>query len=138
MTALCQCGCGLPAPIAPQSNRSKGWIRGEPRPFRSGHNKRKRERYVVEDCGYSTPCWMWRLFVKANGYGQAYDPAAGCLRQAHRVLYEAVKGPVPEGLDLDHLCRNRACVNPEHLEPVTRSENIRRGYVARREMAEAA
>src|SRR5699024_1617461 len=48
------------------------------------------------------------------------------MKLAHRVSYETFAGPIPEGLDLDHLCRNRSCVNPEHLEPVTRSENLRR------------
>ena len=52
---------------------------------------------------------------------------------AHRVYYERHVGPVPEGLELDHLCRNPGCVNPEHLEPVTHAENIRRGYQAKRE-----
>lgn len=51
-----------------------------------------------------------------------------CGRTAHRVVYETVVGPVPEGLELDHLCRNRGCVNPAHLEPVTHQENMRRGH----------
>lgn len=47
---------------------------------------------------------------------------------AHRAVYEALVGPIPPELELDHLCRNPACVNPAHLEPVTRKENVRRGY----------
>ena len=51
----------------------------------------------------------------------------GKQRAAHRVMYEQMRGPVPDDRDLDHLCRNRACGNPDHLEPVSRSENLRRG-----------
>lgn len=72
------------------------------------------------------PCWPWTGYVGRNGYGYA---AKGKL--AHRLAYEAIVGPVPVGLDLDHLCRVRACVNPAHLEPVTRAENLWRGALAR-------
>lgn len=70
-------------------------------------------------------CWDWRAFVKSSGYGQF---SAGRRRlAAHRVAYVLTLGEPPAGLDLDHLCRNRACCNPKHLEPVTRRENLRRG-----------
>lgn len=77
--------------------------------------------YVVQENG----CWEWFGGIKGNGYGVVwYD---GGLHQAHRWVYEQFCGPIPEGLQLDHLCRNRRCVRPEHLEPVTRLENLRRG-----------
>lgn len=76
-------------------------------------------------------CWEWLGSQTAGGYGQF--TADGRQRVAHRWLYEFFKGPVPTGLELDHLCRNRACVRVDHLEAVTRRENIRRGvsHVAR-------
>lgn len=55
----------------------------------------------------------------------------GKRQYAHRVVYEQMVGPVPDGLDLDHLCRVRSCCRPDHLEPVTRAENIRRGDIGR-------
>lgn len=69
-------------------------------------------------------CWNWTASLN-GGYGR-FNPD-GRLVYAHRWLYEQVVGPVPAGLDLDHLCRNRACVRPDHLEPVTRYVNVFRG-----------
>lgn len=71
-------------------------------------------------------CWEWHGSMnRPNGYGQFW--IAGRLRLAHRVAYEALVGDVPDGLDLDHLCRTRTCCNPAHLEAVTRRVNIVRG-----------
>jgi hypothetical protein len=73
-------------------------------------------------------CWIWRGGLTSNGYGSlSAGGSNGRKLLAHRVAYEFVIGPIPEGLDLDHLCRVRACVNPAHLEPVTRRENLIRG-----------
>jgi HNH endonuclease len=72
-------------------------------------------------------CWLWTASTK-NGYGQiGAGGKHGKPLYAHRVAYELVNGPIPEGLHLDHLCRVTLCVNPAHLEPVTRRENILRG-----------
>ena len=69
-------------------------------------------------------CWVWTASHDSKGYGQVRY--GGKVRQAHRVVYTELVGPVPEGLELDHLCLVRDCVNPDHLEPVTRQENIAR------------
>lgn len=74
----------------------------------------------------SDGCWLWRGHLTPNGYGlfwvSEHEPMP-----AHRAVYEVVKGAIPDGLTLDHLCRNPTCVNPEHLEPVTHAVNVRRG-----------
>jgi hypothetical protein len=73
-------------------------------------------------------CWWWRGALFPNGYGSFKEfPRPGICHLPHRFAYERLVGPIPEGLDLDHLCRNRTCVNPAHLEPVTRRENLLRG-----------
>jgi len=69
-------------------------------------------------------CWEWRG-IKRIGYGQFHFQ--GKQVQAHRLSYELLVAPIPEGLTIDHLCRNRACVNPAHLEPILIRENILRG-----------
>jgi hypothetical protein len=70
-------------------------------------------------------CWHWLASVTPDGYG--HFRLNGRIAKAHRVAWEFLVGPIPAGLTLDHLCRNRSCVNPDHLEPVDRRENIRRG-----------
>ena len=74
-------------------------------------------------------CWPWLGATVSKGYGSVGVPNGdGTFRTvgAHRAMYEMEVGPIPDGLQIDHLCRNVICVNPAHLEPVTQAENMRR------------
>ena len=74
------------------------------------------------------PCYEWQGYKTNLGYGQlGTAKKLGKNLYAHRIVWEAVNGPIPEGLSLDHLCRNPSCISPHHLEPVTHKENCLRG-----------
>jgi len=79
-------------------------------------------------------CWYWMASRDRGGYG--YAAWGGRMRQAHRVTFELLVGLIPEGLQIDHLCRNPPCVNPDHLEPVTPRENTMRGNTDARRKSE--
>jgi hypothetical protein len=85
-------------------------------------------RYEIDSQG----CWVWSGTLYGNGYGKLTREIHG-TRLAHRAFYIEHRSPIADGLELDHLCRNRACVNPNHLDPVVRSVNIQRGYDARQD-----
>ena len=84
-------------------------------------------RYFWPKVLVTETCWVW-TGGKGRRYGVWNPPKAAGRKMgmAHRYAYEGIVGPIPEGLELDHLCQNPPCVNPSHLEPVTREENMRR------------
>lgn len=82
--------------------------------------------FVVEWRGYKTACWIWkRCKPCVGGYVRIWDN--GRKLGAHRYMYELVNGPTAPKMEIDHLCRNRDCVRPDHLEAVTKAVNIHRG-----------
>jgi hypothetical protein len=76
-------------------------------------------------------CWLYTGALMADGYARVKDAGSDLALLVHRVTYEELTGPIPDGLVLDHLCRVRNCVNPAHLEPVSGRENLVRGVAAR-------
>lgn len=83
------------------------------------------DKFIIDD----NYCWVWQG-MNAKGYGRLFIREENhSTVVAHKVMYELLMGLVPEGLELDHLCRNRACINPNHLEPVTHLENLLRSPI---------
>lgn len=103
--------------------------------MRAAHLARntRKQRYEVVARDHDTPCWAWLLKTNEKGYGSISVTVLGVKRTylAHRYFYEQTNGPIAAGLTIDHLCNHRDCVNPEHMEPVTQGENVRRGLARR-------
>ena len=117
----CECGCGQSTNVAPFSDPKKGWVKGQPLRFVRFHQSRTTkgtlDNYIVTASG----CHEWQGFVRKDGYGSIGR------RKVYRLAYEAVHGTIPKGLTIDHLCRNKRCMNVDHLEAVSQKVNNDRG-----------
>lgn len=89
------------------------------------------DSYTVSESG----CWNWTRSTNPDGYGKVRNPLRRGGTTAHRAVWIQLIGPIPDGMVLDHLCRNRSCVNPAHLDPVTIGENNRRAAASRKKEA---
>lgn len=91
-----------------------------------GPNGRGLHQRLIAKITTHADCWLWTGGKDHKGYGQI--KIDGKQARAHRASFEFFRGAIPEGKQLDHLCRNRACIRPDHLEPVTPRENTLRGH----------
>lgn len=124
---FCHCGCGNKTRISERDHRLKGHKKGIPLKFIKCHAGSENPGYTLDPL---SGCWNWNGYITKSGY-------AGIVRRngkqtsAYRAYYEEMRGPITEGLHIDHLCRNPKCVNPFHLEIVTQAENNWRSPIAK-------
>ena len=122
----CECGCGELTDVCERNDRGRNWTKGSPKRYLDGHNLRQFDKPIKYEVDPETGCWNWLLYIRPDGYGQVKYQDTTQL--AHRWMYQSYNGvTLADEQYLDHLCRNRRCVNPSHLEVVTFTENIRRG-----------
>lgn len=133
MDGLCGCGCGQATKVATRSDSRKGWVKGQPFGHVFGHQSKPRPTVVTEDPAArfgryckadESGCILFTGKLNWGGYGKFW--VEGRTIAAHRYAYELARGPIPDGLTIDHLCRVRHCVNAEHMEPVSIQENLSR------------
>lgn len=123
---FCHCGCGRKTRVAPRTDRTKGWTKGEPLKYALGHNGTRplAERLHADTAtNPDTGCVIYRP-GSVGRYGQiSVDGKGGTNALAHRVAYELRHGAIPEGHHLHHVCREKRCINPSHLLPVPSTEH---------------
>jgi hypothetical protein len=135
---MSQSTCSEPGCVKPYKARGlcdthwMRWRRAGGTPGFRGPTARPLADRLWEKVDKTATCWNWTAST-SSGYGQIR--LGPTFLKAHRVSYELLVGPIPDGLTLDHLCRNRRCVNPAHLDPVPIAVNIRRGLVGSWERA---
>jgi hypothetical protein len=117
----CPCGCGV-INFRPGSDEAETWVEWTGRIWLTDALRRFWDRVDERD---DKDCWEWAGTITSTGYGTFSLRTQNAY--AHRIAYECAWGPIPEGLVVDHLCANRRCCNPLHLEAVTVEENNRRG-----------
>jgi len=125
-SGYCGCGCGTETSIAKSSDSQTGRVRGERLRYVHGHHRRRQVPFIRFWTGHTSDCWIWVGSRNPKGYGYLADGHGSCSL-AHRTYFERYRGPIPKGLQIDHLCRMPPCVNPEHLQAVSPAENVRRG-----------
>lgn len=114
---LCHCGCGQRTRIARSTRRERGWIKGEPIRYVHGHHGRLLPSGWVEKPGpLETPCKVWTGTIASDGYPRRRGEDTTMV---HRQRWIARNGPVPAGMELEHRCQDRACVEEGHLDLIT-------------------
>lgn len=137
-SGYCLCGCGSPVSIAKRDQRTRGTKAGHSLRYLPGHHPNgwalSDKRFIVDPV---SGCWIWQRSKTPEGYPKLMR-VDGIRYAPHRYYYQQKYGPIPDGYALDHLCKTRLCVNPDHLQPVTQTENTRRSSIAKLTTQDAA